>query len=156
MNNILKQFLDENESIDNKIKHDTLIKLGLYEKEYEPDNFKGNRGEYAAFDYKNQKYYKAVPLNINDDVYRQILNTSKAKSMLRDNTKTPALSIACYVIAVIIFIVGLVSGIYYGNEISHNFDLLNAAIIWCVTAAYAMPTLVAGKLLVYLHRINNK
>lgn len=153
MNEILKNFLRENEKLKNQNKAETLIKLGLCEREYAPDGKGvGRRADYKEWDVDKEKYYKNIPIEIDDDIYFKILKTTKAKVILNNDVSTPVTATVCYAIAIIIFIGGGLFGVGYGLE-SENFLVLIA--ICLASVASGILYMALGKIVEYLHRINS-
>ena len=112
MNEILKEFLDTKKAEEKKKyeeeKQKTLIELGIYEKEYSPDNSSHN-GKFPHFEWDNTtqtaKYYKIIPIKITDEEYEDV-----KKYIVLSNNQNSNNSIAniLKILAVIIYIVGFI------------------------------------------------
>lgn len=69
----LERYLNSQDKIIAKDKEDTLISLGITEKEYSPDGSFSRL--YSLYDYINgeKRYYREIAANISDDEYAEIL-----------------------------------------------------------------------------------
>lgn len=110
MNERVAKFLE-------KEKRKNLIKLGLYDKIYAPDNIRTNEYPLSEWDYKDQIkiYYKEVPFEVTDEEYQQIIKLSQ-KPKVSSGSKPDKNTIAkiLTVIARITFICGFIAGIIWG------------------------------------------
>ena len=76
--NKVQEFLDMQEKIIQEDRKNTLVALGLTEKEYEPDDVTHSY-KYSEYDYFNgkRKYYRTVAINVTDEEYNKILIKTK-------------------------------------------------------------------------------
>lgn len=152
MNEILKNFLRENEKLKNQNKTDTLIKLGLCERKYAPEGEDlYGCGEYKEWDSEKQQYYKNIPIEVDDEVYFKILKTTKAKAILNSEGEPPATVKVCYALGTLEFIAGGLLGIIYGVEYE-SFLVFIGVILVAISSGILYMAL--GKIVEYLYRIN--
>ncbi|MBE7046321.1 MAG: hypothetical protein E7396_02780 [Ruminococcaceae bacterium] len=195
MNDKVKEFLESKkaqEKIKNeKSKTETLLNLGLYEKEYAPiigyghtndenkavkfpvvnkdikpgDKIKlakndekidvtvdsiqcESSAEYAFSEWDQNasmtKYFKKIPVEVTDEEYEEIKKYSSHFTLIKKNKVSSVLAFC----AVIVYIIGFISGIALGDALSYNFSWGVAALVW-------MTTLINGTLLIAVSEIIN-
>lgn len=150
MHDKLKEFLIDNERIKAKNKKDNLIKLGLYERVYMPDNV-DNTIEYDQYDNERNAFYKKEAIEVSDEVYAKLIKTTKAQEMLgNDGFESTITAKICYAIAIIIFTVGCIWGM-----ISIEDAPLTGIGIIVGTVASGILYIAVGKIVNYLHNIHN-
>lgn len=131
MNEKVAKFLEEE-------KRKNLIKLGLYDKIYAPDNIRTD--EYPLSEWDNtgliRKYYKEVPFEVTDEEYQQIQQIIKLrqKPKVLPTSKPDKNTIAkiLTVIAWITFICGFIAGLILGDD-KYGFSYTIAFIWWSST-----------------------
>ncbi len=133
-----------------KEKENNLIRLGLCEREYKPKGYKDKEKKYNNYDEERCEYYSNIPLDIDDEVYLNLLKTPKAKLMLQDEEPTTNVSSFCSLIAIIILIIGVIAGFIYAFE-AVTISLL----IWISTAVFVIHMFAMGKIVEYLHIISD-
>ena len=87
-------------------KQKTLIRLGLFEKEYSPENKYTSEYSFSEFDVNTNsyKYFRKIPIHITDEEYKKLkeyINTQEKNSI-----SSLLISIAC-----IIYVCGFIGGI---------------------------------------------
>ena len=154
-------------------KKETLIKLGLYEKEYSPNNIWSSEYSFPQWDEKSMttKYYKRVPCEVTDEEYQEIKKCSKDNKIREEKTdldesQNNKIAIALTVIAWIIFIGGFIAGIALGTtEVQEGtyytysdteFSFAVAFIYWCVSFISGTMFLGFAEIIKLLEAINNK
>ena len=111
-----KYFLNkekEQKQNEEKEKRALLLSQGLFEKVYSEGSVPTT--EYPHLDYKNNKYYKKVPIEISDDEYEYLKKINKQedkKIIVKPENK---IATALTIIAAIVFIGGFIMGIVFGN-----------------------------------------
>lgn len=157
MDERVKAFLERKQSEEkaahDKEKQNTLIQLGLYEKEYSPDITYSE--EYPCYENENTdhygKYYKAVPLEVTDEEYQIIKKYAKsendADTEIRENTIAKVLQVFSW----ILFICGFFAGIVFGNESIdvgfYSFSHTETKFMWSVALTYWCTAAVSGTIL---------
>ncbi len=147
MNEKVKKFLEDNKNIELREKENNLIKLGLCEREYRPEGYKDKEKKYRNYDEESGKYYRNIPLDIDDEEYFELMKTTKAKLMLENDEQETGVPVIYSIISVIILICGVIIGFVY------LFDsVVVSLLIWMfVLQMYSM-----GKIVEYLHGISKK
>lgn len=110
-------------------KESFLIEQGLCEKVFapNPEQFGINHTEYPYYDYNEDSntygYYKAIPIDLTDEEFAEVYSAFKAvedeldKEDGKDVPKsTNGMAIFMTIVAVTIYIVGLVAGIVIGKN----------------------------------------
>lgn len=138
-----------------KAKH--LISIGLYEKEYAPDEI-GNDVEYPDFDNETRKHYRCNPLPVSNEDYQRILaleqpiNNEVKKSVDKetDKLRNTTASFIC-AIGWIVIIVGVILGFVLGTT-----DLTFMIICW--TSGVISGVLILGlyQIIILLEKLNLK
>ena len=135
MNEKLKEFLDAKKDAEKKKyqeeKQKTLIELGLFEKVYSPDNNYSDEFSSSEWDSANStsKYYKKVPIEITDEEYQEVKKYSKGDVLVQNNNP---IATTLRVIAVLVYIVGFISGIAIGDAVA-EYSWGTAFIYWFVS-----------------------
>ena len=158
------QVLLEQEEKKNRI----LRKAGLTFRVYNPTG--GYSDEYQKYDSDREMYYKAVPINVSDEEWKQISSAYQTECAL-DSDETDetgdaagsgngiagtlkAIGIIVYIAA---FIAGIVLGYTYGRLLSRGDFFFGAALaVWI--AGFVMGTMMLGfsEIIRLLHEINRK
>ena len=142
-------------------KENTLIKLGLFEKVYAPSAEESTGYPYYEFDEVNgvAKYYKKVPIKITDEKYKEIQNYFDQKDNTQDEKYARSngnnfIATLLTVIAWIVYVSGLICGMFYGvNGSGPTFMLLV-----CWISAFVIGTMYYGfaEIIRLLTEIKNK
>ena len=81
MNEKVQEYIERKTKMRNKEKYDLLIKEGLFDKVYPPDEDFGSESEYPESEWDNKLHiyrsYKKVPIQITDEEYELIKNLSE-------------------------------------------------------------------------------
>lgn len=136
MNKVLQEFIkkQQEESAQKKreeydeLKSKTLIKLGLVEKEYAPNDTIGEG--YIEWDFDCNKYYKFVPIDITDEEFEELLKWLPAESKKEETTKKSGVAMILKVFAWIIYIGGFIAGFLLGTDRWGNPTLLT--LVWWI------------------------
>lgn len=148
MNEKIESYINEKRSKECKIKNDTLINLGLYEKEYNPEGSGTNYSEaYPEFDYKINKYYKKVAVECTDEEYNEILKCSDTSDGGFDT-----IAAIFKAIAIIIYVVGFFIGLALNDE--HSPILMIVA--WIATFIVGISYHGFGQIITLLYKIYKK
>ncbi len=161
MNEKLKEFLDAKKDAEKKAheekKKDTLIELGLFEKEYSEKNQYSIEYPWSEWDSANStnKYYKKVPVEITDEEYQEVKKYAKPPVLSTENMIAKALII----IASAVFVLGFIGGIVAGSvTASYNdeFNFVVALITWIASAVNGTMFLGFAEIIKLLTDIKNK
>lgn len=125
-----------------------LIKEGLYDKIYEPENVKHDPDEFPRSELGNgdrTKYYKIVPYEVADEeletiIKLRVVNSEQTASKIQTNKIGTFMIIS----AVLIYIFGLIVGCLAGNNNPYSpyFSFSIAAICWAI--AFIVGSLFIG------------
>lgn len=141
-----------------KIKAKKLIELGLYEKEYAPDNKYSEEYSCSEWDSSNStKYYKIKPFEVTDEEYEEIKKYSLDGygEVKRDGNSTDVIVKIIKVVAYIVFVVGFISGIVLG--VDEYGDISGMMIVWwSLFFIYGIIMLGFAEIIKLLHDIKNK
>lgn len=160
MNDILKQYLEQKEQLHResyeKEKRDLLIREGLYEKEYS-DTF---NDEYYWYDNLQGKNYRKVPIEITDEEYEMVKEICKSDNKEPvdvdvDNGVATVLTVIAWIIYIVGFIVGIVSGTNAAERYS-DFNFLVAFIYWVVALVSGTMFLGFAEIIKLLEAIKRK
>ena len=170
MNEKVEKFLEtkRKDEIENqeKEKKKTLFELGLYEKEYSPNNLYTEEYSCSEWDYDSSKtkYYKKVPVEITEEEYQEVKKYAKPKDV--DVSEQPTIVTVLTVIAWIIFTAGFIAGIALGNvEVvkgiyytytDTEFSFAAAMIYWSVAFISGTMFLGFAEIIKLLDQINKK
>ena len=116
----VKAFLESKKQekiLDNeKNKAETLISLGLYEKVYLPEGVESEEYVFSEWDNNESifKYYKKVPVVVTNEEYNEILKYAN-ETKRETTTSKNSIAIVLTVIAWVIFVIGFIMGIVFGN-----------------------------------------
>lgn len=148
-----------------------LIKQGLCEQVFapNPEQFGINHTEYPYSERNEQNgstvYYKLVPIDLTDEEFAEVYSAFKAvedeldKEDGKDVPKsTNGIAIFMTVVAVTIYIVGLVVGIVLGNNLGHysHFEWVSASACWFASFAYGSLFLGVSEIIKLLHKSINQ
>ena len=158
MNEKVKAYLDhqkEAEKVRNDAsRKDTLLALGLFEKEYSPNNVDSSEYPYFEWDTENSegRYFKKIPVDITEEEYQEVLKYAHKKipSANRSNANTIASIFSA--IAWIVFIIGFIAGFIIGSNINYGM----AAICWVSSFLTGLPYLALAEIIKLLTAIKNK
>jgi hypothetical protein len=155
MNKKLEYFLQQKQLEENdriqKEKKALLLSLGLYNKAFSPNNTKSTEYPFEWYEMGKTKYYKAIPIDINDEEYeilKKYANTSPKKTNTIPNNGIATL---LTVIACLTFIIGFFGGIALG-ELSFGITF----IFWCASAISGISILGFAEIIKLLNEIKHK
>ena len=125
MDKRVQEYIESQKKLQEKVKQQKklafLIKVGLYEKVYAPDD-EMDLDEYPKTEWDKEnsrnRYYKIVPFEINDDEYEQIRESYNSVESMKTNEEdnsTNSVATFMIVVAILIFLAGLIAGIAFGN-----------------------------------------
>lgn len=135
-------------------KSQTLLKLGLYEKEYTDRNECSVDYPYADYDETGAvKYYRKVPVEVSDEEYEELLKYQKSTSS--DKAGSNFVAAVFKFSSVLIFIVGFVTGLLYGNVDYGEFSFAVAFMYWSAGFISGMTFLGFGEIIQLLTDIKN-
>lgn len=151
-------------------KNTFLIEQGFYEKVYAPEQYGVNKQEFPYSEYNQEKeaylYYKLVPYDISDECYDEMLSAYNAVEDELDDSKKDddeeenknGIAIFMTIVAVTIYIVGLVVGIVLGNNLGHysHFEWVSASVCWFASFAYGSLFLGVSEVIKLLHKSINQ
>lgn len=178
MDERVKNYISQQQQLQ---KEKILIASGLCYKVYRPDDepepynpeyplteFCEETGE-AGTQISYNKYYKMVPLDVSDDEYQKILELHQRSQLLYDiqdnhnkNEKTPrnTVSTLLRVVAVLVFISGLISGFIYAgtwyNGSLWGFNFWFAVLYWIAAAAISLIFVGLSEIIKLLHTMLHK
>ena len=161
MNEKVKEFLDAKKAEEikkyEKEKADTLLELGLYEKEYSPTNSYSSEYSYYEWDetIKANRYFKIASINITDEEYEEIKKYNREPEVIRSNPVANIFKVIAWVIFIIGFIIGLTMGIELA-EYSEEFAWGAAFIYWCISFVIGMMFIGFAEIISLLEKIKNK
>ncbi len=184
MDEKVKAFLEakkrESEVKEEREKHMLLVSLGLFYKEYSPDDKWSDEYRLSEWDNeeKKTKYYKNVICDVTNEEYEKIkefglqknqtgrISDIKSASDSTISTNTNGISKILSVIAWLIFIGGFIAGIIFGNvEVTKGvyytytdteFSFAIAFTYWCVSFISGMLMLGFAEIISLLNDIKNK
>lgn len=141
MNEKVKEFLDEKKA-EARAKYEerrdeTLKELGLYEKEYAPDNKESE--EYPIYEWSDSgegRWYRSKLVEVTDEEYLEILKVTKKEDKIA--TADPVAT-ALAVIAWITYIGGIIAGIIVGVEAE---EFVTTLVFWA--SAFITGTMFLG------------
>ncbi len=168
MHEKVKEFLEAKKAEERKLfeenKQKTLIELGLFEKEYAPDNKYTLEYSFSEWDTETStnKWYKCVATDVTDEEYAEIIKYSNTKAPSTQNPVATAL----IVIAWLVFVGGFIAGIALGNvEVvkgsyypytDTEFSFAIAFTYWCVALISGTMFLGFAEIIKLLHNIARK
>lgn len=141
-----------------------LIKQGFCEKVYAPEQYGVNKEEFPYSEYNQEKeaylYYKFVPHDISDEQYTEMLSAYNAlqEELNKEDDEnisesTNGMAIFMTIVAVTIYIVGLVAGIVIGKNFGgYWFSWTSASICWFAGFVYGSLFLGLSEVIKLLHR----
>ncbi len=117
-----------------------LDELGLYVKEYSPDNkYSEEFSLYDRDENRETKYYKKVYCDVTDEEYQEIKKYSKRKEDIKTNSVAKALTVIAWFVYISGFIAGIALGTVevergtYYTYTDTEFSFTIAFIYWCVS-----------------------
>ena len=140
MNEKVKEFLDakkeeelkKQEELNKKqeeAKRITLIGLGLFEKEYSPDNKYSE--EFCCSDWDSNattnKFYKKVPVEITDEEYEEVKKYTEIPSTVSDKN---LIATILRVIGFVVYVVGFIASFFLG--VDRYGDISAMVIVWWI------------------------
>lgn len=155
MDERIKKYIDEKVTEVNRKnqleKEALLLKLGFFEKEYSPDNKYSDEYYESESDGKGTiKYYKKVPIEINDEEYAELLKYSTEE----EPPKSSILPMILTTIACVIFLFGFLAGIAFGNVVVDPYDVLNGTVFsFAIAFTYWSIALISGSVFLALAEI---
>ena len=134
-----------------KCKSEKLLSLGLYVREYSRNtSYTSEYPDYAwNAETQTRRYYRKVPIKVTDEEYEEILKYSNTKVTEERNGVATALK----GIAVIIYIIGFIVGIFFAAEVK---EITLIIVYWLVAFVNGTIFLGLGEIVSLLHKINNK
>ncbi len=142
MNEKVKEFLDEKKA-EARAKYEerrdeTLVGLGLCEREYAPDGKYSVKYNLAEWDKeaRRNKYYRLVAVEVTDEEYLEILKVTKKEDKIA--TADPVAT-ALAVIAWITYIGGIIAGIIVGAAAE---EFVTTLVFWA--SAFITGTMFLG------------
>ena len=165
MNDMVQTYLNEKKAEEIKKKNELLISLGLYEKEYSETNVYSKEYSNAEYDETADqwRYYKAIPVEVTDEEYSEILKYQKTN--VKTRRKNPVavtfkvLSFLCYIGGIILGIVfGFVEetkGTYYTYTVK-TFSFTTAEIYWIAGCLSGLVYRGIAEVIQLLENIKNK
>lgn len=158
MHPLVSRYLYQKEQTERKGKEKKkaalLLELGLYEKEYSPENRYSR--EYPESEYdaatKISRYYRKRPVPVTDEEYAEILSYQK------DGFGPSANGVASIfkVFAWIIFAAGFIAGLFVGNGLFDDFSFARAFLVWGTAFVAGMIFYGVGEIVQLLADIKNK
>lgn len=147
-------------------KESFLIEQGLCEKVFapNPEQFGINHTEYPYYDYNEDSntygYYKAIPIDLTDEEFAEVYSAFKAvedeldKEDGKDVPKsTNGMAVFMTIVAITIYIVGLVAGIVIGKNFGgYWFSWTSASICWFAGFVYGSLFLGVSEIIRLLHQ----
>ncbi len=141
-----------------------LIKQGFCEKVYAPEQYGVDKQEFPYNEYNQEKeaylYYKLVPYDVSDEKYDEMLSAYEAvedelgtEDDEEENISKNNMAIFMTIVAVTIYIVGLVAGIVIGKNFGgYWFSWTSASICWFAGFVYGSLFLGVSEIIRLLHR----
>ncbi len=101
----------------NRDKNFNLIKWGLYDKVFAPDEKQSSEYPYSSWDKEKKKdvYYKMVPFEVTDEEYAELLALHKNEADKTKN-KDNGVEKALRYIGIICLVVSIIGGLGYGVQ----------------------------------------
>lgn len=164
MHELLKNYVAKKEAekreLYEKKKNDLLISQGLYEKVYSDKSRYSKEFSNQEFDSDTNKYryYKMVPIEISEEEYQQIKELSNTTNPVEKNIVASILTGSAW----IIFIVGFILGIVFGNvEIEipfadySEFSFAIALIYWATSFISGLILLGIAEIIKLINNVSN-
>lgn len=119
-----------------------LIELGLFEKEYNPNDYFDSK--YPRFDSDLEKYYRHVPIEVSDEEYEEIKKYASIKddSSIQVDSKTNVIATILRVFAWMTCLCGFILGVIAGKVSSYEFSFSAALTLWI--EAFVQGTMLYG------------
>ncbi len=156
MNEKVEQFLQAKKQAVSeqyeKEKSKFLFELGLFEKEYSPNNEFSSEYYFSEWDGSATKYFKKVPVQITDEEYEEIKKYANIKTS--DNGRNIVADMLT-AIAVAIYVIGFIASFFLGvNGYGEISDML---IVWWIVF-FVAGTIYLGfaEIIKLLQNIKNK
>ena len=148
MNTLVEEFLKKQAKESEKKKKALLDDLGLYEKEYSPDNKQSAEYPESEWDDNNStRYFKKVPIDISDKEFSEVL---KYQCLTQATNKESTIAILFKAIAFIIFLICEI--VWFVTTICDG-DFECNVLFWSVVA---INFFVLGEILQLLRNRKNK
>ena len=118
MNSLIENYIEkkEKEKAEKRLeaKKELAAKLGIFEKEYSPNNEYSEKYPEYEFDNETQssKYYKKIPVEITEEEYQALLKYQSDE----DNSKSNTVSTVFRVLGSITFVVTAIAAIVIGSS----------------------------------------
>lgn len=154
MNEKLEEYIKKLENDKIKSYQEYLMKQGVYEKEFVPEDSE----EPWGYPYKvptedgKTKYYKKIPIELTAEDMEEI-NKYVNIETTSNNDRGNGVAAAINVIAVLIYIVGAMCGCIVGGE-AESWGV--ASIYWCAFGVSGTIMLGFSEIINLLHKINLK
>ncbi len=155
MHQLVEKFLaDKKAEYANKkaeFRKETLLDLGLYEKEYSPDNTFSSDYPYSEWDNESasSKYFNKIPVEVTDEEYAEITKYSSNAYKEYANANNPVATVLI-AIACIIYLGGFIAGIALGTvEVTkgYYYTYTDTEFSFAIALTYWFVTLVSGTVL---------
>jgi len=164
MHRLLIEYFTKKGQEEEKERNEVLISEGLYVKRYSEKTGYSNEYPYSEWDEnrKEMRYFKKVPIYVTDEEYEHILRArQKSKSANKTNMVANTLAAMAWIIFIVGFIVGIVSGTeefkdIYGETLDTKFEFMVALKYWIEYFIYGILVLALAEIIKLLHSINNK
>jgi len=146
MNKKVKEYINKKQEEINFNKEQTLINLGLYEKEYRKDNEDYSMYPEVEWDKEKQMdiFYRKKAIKVNDDEYEQILSVSNI-----EDKNSSKVAIALIIIAWLIYIGGFICGICFGfQEVTYGvyYQYTETEFSFVIALTYWVTSFISGTL----------
>lgn len=142
MNQTVKAFLDAEQEKVRRRRQETLTELGLFEKEYAPNNVSSE--DYPFWDWDangSPVYYRKIPVEVTEEEYQQIMKYVRTDNGSGTNGVAKALDITAW----IIFIGGFLLGLIMAVETSgYDTEFSFAVALACWGTAFLSGLLLLG------------
>lgn len=141
-----------------------LIGQELYDKVYAPNQDNVDRTEYPYYDRNEEDgsplYYKAVAISLTDKEYEEVYAAYKAvedeletEDDEEENISKNNMAVFMTIVAITIYIVGLVAGIVIGKNFGgYWFSWTSASICWFAGFVYGSLFLGVSEIIRLLHQ----
>ena len=134
-----------------------MLKQGVYETEFAPED-SGEPWEYPYMmptEDGETKRCKIIPIELTVEDIEKIENYVNIETTT-NNDEENGIAAAIRVIAVLIYIVGLICGFFFGSTVDYEFSWGVAIIYWCAFAVSGTIMLGFSEIINLLHKINLK
>jgi hypothetical protein len=168
--NKVEQYIEEQNKIIQEDKEQTLIALGLVEKEYSPyENYDSDYPEYEFVDGKS-RYYRLVAIKVTDEEYERVLSKKRQAKQIKkeleilnnedcdaNNYKSPAAKVL-RIVYYILFVVAIIGALILNSKEEINIIpyVIIGGIVEMVFVEALASILDYLAELTYIARNNNK